>query len=154
MGRLFLWPLALLRPSQREGRQDKPRHELSRLRPACGQLHWHRPPIMAASYVMEKFDKLSFENELELVRQALADKKSREKLRALARKLVTEIADLYREDDVERLPRQIVAVCMGQFDPALNRYGNQLETETPAYRFSFFFAWWTTRRIEQALKQR
>lgn len=103
---------------------------------------------------MTHFDNLAFDEELQLVRLAFANRKSREKLRALTRYLVTEIARLYREDGAKRLPRQIVAICMRQFDPALNRYGSQLETGSPAHRFSFFFAWWTTRRIEQALKQR
>lgn len=103
---------------------------------------------------MLHFEKLAFEEELKLVRHALTNRKSREKLRALTRNLVTEIAGLYREDGVKRLPPQIDAVCMRQFDPALNRYGSQFETGMPAHRFSFFFAWWTTRRIEQALQQR
>ena len=101
----------------------------------------------------QQLDAMEMSEERALVTAALDDRVARAKLRKAAQVLVARIASLYVRHGIRKSARTMIATAMGQFDALLNEYANQAsKRRQPPERFSFVLTWWSTRRIEQLLR--
>jgi len=81
------------------------------------------------------------DSEQQLLLAARTKPEAREELRARMRDLAERLATLYPGSNAEVL----VEAGMADFDRALQMY---LEKTDPPYKFSTYFTWWITKRME------
>lgn len=99
---------------------------------------------------MRQLDDMSRDEERALVDAALADRAARTRLQKLSRLLVKRLVRLYLQSGTKRSSIKMVSTAMGQFNAVLNDYGGR---KARGERFSLHFAWWSTRRLEQFLRE-
>lgn len=103
---------------------------------------------------MKLLDEMDRDEELALVIAALSDKAVQARLRKLSRALVARIAALYRKDGVRFSEKHMTDTAMRQFNAVLTAYGDRTTKRgQPRERFAFVLTWWSTRRVEQMLRQ-
>lgn len=96
---------------------------------------------------------MNHEEEQALVIAALTHKKARAKLEKMTRALVVRLTALYQGEGVRTSAKRMSDTAMRQFAAVLNDYGNQMTgRKRQPERFAFYFAWWSTRRLEQMLR--
>lgn len=110
-------------------------------------------PFSVSPIDMKQLDEMDRKEEAALVSAALSDKATRRRLTKQSRALVNRLAALYAEEGIDRSPRQMTEAAMRQLTPILNAYGQKMTKRgKKPERFALVLAWWSTRRMEQLLR--